>query len=134
MLKSEKGLTLVEVLGSIAILSIIIITFMNVLGSSTMSTFRNDDRNEAMQIAEHELKKKLQSISNAAITPNIGTQSVPTYIVDSYDVTIYETKFPDEPIITTPTNNMVTLQAITILLNGANKEQRLLTITVNKRS
>jgi prepilin-type N-terminal cleavage/methylation domain-containing protein len=133
MLKSEKGLTLIEVLASIVMFSIITVSFMNIIGSTTLSTLRIDDKKEEIRIAEQELKKRLQIISSSAVLPNVESQNAPSYTVNNYDVVINETKFPDSPSITATTNNSVSLQAIIVLMNGSIKEQRLLTVTVSKR-
>ncbi len=135
MLKNDKGLTLIEVLGALLILSIVIITFVGVSQFTNLSFSRNDDRTEAIRLAEKTLSVKKNAIATAAIVPNSGTQGAVTTIIDNYSVTIYDTALTNS-IYALPAGKTshVSVQTIVILKSTVSPfadEPRLITVTVS---
>lgn len=119
---NEKGLTLVEAMAATVILSLVVITFLNISGYSTLSNQKSDRRVEAQNIAEEQL-----SSARDYVRINNGLPANPS--VPGYSVTIQQTDLGNPAAYNTTTfqPNHVSLQAV-VLLSGIPK---LLTVTVS---
>jgi prepilin-type N-terminal cleavage/methylation domain-containing protein len=106
-LKSEKGVTLVEVLVSITLLSIVLITIMNIFPQMGMMNKHNEDKSQAIN-AVKELLVEWQNaqdikdfLVNQSVTPIprggllVGNDYVFTDSIRNYDVTIKIKKTSD---------------------------------------
>jgi type II secretory pathway pseudopilin PulG len=137
MNKSEQGITLIEVLAAITILSIITIVLMNSLGFTTLAFMRSDNKVEALRIAESELTVNLHETQTATTLPSVCTTECKrkkTVSKDgqNFEVTIIETSLVENPTYNyTSSPSFVSLQGISVLNNGTTSEQRLITVIVS---
>jgi prepilin-type N-terminal cleavage/methylation domain-containing protein len=135
---SERGITLIEVLAAITILSIITVVLINSLGLTTSAFTRSDYKVEALRIAESELSIYLHEIQTATPLPSICTtecKRIETVVSEngkSYTVTIIETSLDENPAYQySAIDSFVSLQGISIMDNGTTSEQRLITVIVS---
>lgn len=93
MIKSEEGVTLVEVLVSITLLSIVLITLMNIFPQMGMMNKYNEDKAQAINTAKEilidwqdadELKEFIKENRTSGFTPIAGNTKV-AYTNFSYD-------------------------------------------------
>ncbi len=137
MRESERGVTLLEVLAAITILSIIAIVLMNSIGFTTSAFSRSDQKVDALRIAESELSVRLYEIETSSPLPNVCTtecEIVKTVNENGrpFEVTIIETNLVESPNYQySSPNSFVSLQGISVMNNGAASEQRLLTVIVS---
>lgn len=136
MNKKQQGMTLIEVLAAITILSIIIIVLMNTLGFTTLAFSKSEQKVQALSIAEQELNLKLHELETA--TPPLTvctTQCTQTKTLNrngrTFEVNIVESSVAGQPVYNfTSKNPYVTLQGVGVMNNGTAYEQRLITVNV----
>ncbi|HEY0827405.1 MAG TPA: prepilin-type N-terminal cleavage/methylation domain-containing protein [Bacilli bacterium] len=135
MLKNDKGLTLIEVLGGLIILSIVIVVFMNISGYTSQSFGKTDKKEAAVRLAENTLAEKRNAIAKAESLPDSGSQGVATTVIGGYSVTIYDTILTNTAYaLPAGTTVHVSVQAIVLLKKTTSpfdKEPRLITVTVS---
>jgi Tfp pilus assembly protein PilE len=140
MLRNNKGLTLMEILGAMTILGFVVILFISVSDYTVIRTYKNNTKYNALLLAENTLKEIIFEVnqSHSSGTPKeIGTyDKIPT---TSMPFTIHT----DETLIdvtdgyqtTTPINKatQVSVQAVVNLKDSGdgNIKPRLLTVTVS---
>lgn len=79
-LRNEKGLTLVEVLASIVILSIVLVIFMNFFPQMALMNNKNEEKQQAINLAKKELiywqneMKSQSDLDNFLNTPSTISQ------------------------------------------------------------
>ena len=92
--KSEKGVTLVEVLASITLLSIVLITTMNIFAQMGKLNKHNEDKAQAINMAKEilidwqeadEVKEFIKENRTTGFTPVAGNTKV-SYTRFSYDI------------------------------------------------
>jgi prepilin-type N-terminal cleavage/methylation domain-containing protein len=137
MVHNEKGLTLIEVLGAIVILSIVVVAFTNLSSFTMLSSSKTDKKAGAIQLAELTMKTLRDTADTANANSsimNIATLAAPSpNIVNGYTITMSETSLSTNPNYTLPVStNKVSVQDIFIFHDtAANKDvNRLVTITV----
>jgi prepilin-type N-terminal cleavage/methylation domain-containing protein len=89
---NEKGLSLVEVLAAVVILSIVLITFLNFFVQSAKHTKFNNEKLTAVQVAEDVVAKVRENQFKAKRVGDIVTDN--TY--EGYDVSIKIEKGPTD--------------------------------------
>lgn len=122
MLKNEKGLTLIEVLASVAILSIVVLAYINISDYTLLANHKSSKSVEALRIAEEQLNLARENFR--------VNQTIPTNkIVDAYKVIFQINNLPNSGAYDTTEyeSNHVSLQGII----AENSETRLLTVTVS---
>ena len=91
--KNEKGLSLVEVLAAVVILSIVLITFMNFFVQSAKHTKFNNEKLTAVQVAEDVVAKVRE---NKFRDKNVGEKFTDNTTYEGYDVSIEIEKGPND--------------------------------------
>ena len=89
---NEKGLSLVEVLAAVVILSIVLITFLNFFVQSAKHTKFNNEKLTAVQVAEDVIAKVRENKFKEKIVGDVVTDN--TY--EGYDVSIKIEKGPTD--------------------------------------
>jgi hypothetical protein len=121
--KEEQGASLIEVIGSLLIISIIIITVLNLSGFSSLSFLKSNTRTDAMLIAEKELKDTITLIEKDEPLQTVQ-------FIDGYRVIINQTMISNNPTyqnIPENLNEQISLQGVGIDKNGI---EYLITVTV----
>jgi prepilin-type N-terminal cleavage/methylation domain-containing protein len=137
MNRTERGITLIEVLAAITILSIITVVLVNSLGFTTSAFTRSDRKVEALRIAESELSIRLYEIQNTSPKPTVCASDCKTVSSVSkngvtYTVTTIETSLIENPTYQYSTaDTFISLQGIALKDNGTTLEQRLITVIVS---
>jgi Tfp pilus assembly protein PilV len=125
ILRNEKGVSLVEVLGSIVIIGIILYTVLSITGFTSLSIIKSDNRTNAVIIAEKELSHALERIKTEEMTETEKN-------AESFKVYTDITEISENPSFgnSTPrdTSTSVSLQGVGTNNHG---EQVLVTITVS---
>lgn len=140
MKKSQRGITLLEVLAAITILSIIGIVLLNSVGFTTSSFVKSDQKVEALRIAESELTVRMYAIGSSTTLPNICSTECKVVKTVNSKGSIYTVTFIETSLVATPAYNytspnpFVSLQAIAVMKNGGSSEQRLITVIVSWES
>jgi prepilin-type N-terminal cleavage/methylation domain-containing protein len=119
MNSNEKGLTLIEVLAAVVILSIVVLTFTNLSSFTMLSSSKTDKKAGAIQLAEltmNTLREKVNTSNANAAIMNISTLSAPSpNVVNGYTITMSETALTTNPTYTQPVStNKVSVQDIFI--------------------
>ncbi|WP_062355417.1 type IV pilus modification PilV family protein [Bacillus kwashiorkori] len=101
VLTNKSGFTLIEVLASLVILSIIILTFLNLFVFTNKTAVTNNDKLVAIHLAKATLERvKIDPFSyidkpNATLVNNVVTETH-TINDNHYEVTIHFTQTNDE--------------------------------------
>lgn len=94
MIRNEKGLTLIEVMATVVVLSIIILAFTNLSQYHMLSNRKTDHKQIALTIAEQQLNEKRAYIAAnfSSLTTSymaVGSSNTP-FILPSYpDYSVY---------------------------------------------
>jgi prepilin-type N-terminal cleavage/methylation domain-containing protein len=138
MVRNNKGMTLIEVLAAIVILSIVVLAFSNISSFTMLSSSKTDKKAGAIRLAELTMNTLRETVNtNNANSPimNISTLAAPSpSVVNGYTITMYETALTTNPTYTTQpvSTNKVSVQDIFIFHDqGTSKDvNRLVTILV----
>jgi prepilin-type N-terminal cleavage/methylation domain-containing protein len=119
MTRNEKGLTLIEVLAAVVILSILVLTFTNLSSFTMLSSSKTDKKAGAIQLAEltmNTLREKVNTANANSAIMNISTLPAPSpSVVNGYTITMLETPLTPNPTYTQPdSTNKVSVQDIFI--------------------
>ncbi|WP_231516873.1 type II secretion system protein [Sporolactobacillus terrae] len=117
MNQKQAGMTLIEVIAAIALLSIVILTFAYVFIQSQQVTTNNGDRLNALQLAQKELSQVL-----SAETPPVNSGSTVSSPTASPLHTDFTIKVPDE-------QNSI-YKTYVYVLNKGSEDDQLLPIVV----
>jgi hypothetical protein len=123
IIKDENGASLIEIISSLLIIGIIVVTVLNLSGFTSLSFIKSKDRSDAMLLAEQELHKTFDLL--ASDTP-IQSEK----INDGFRIVIHKTSMISSPTynnIPAELDSTVSLQGIGLDKNGT---QFLITITV----
>lgn len=115
-LKEEQGASLIEILGAIIIISIIVVTVLNLSGFTSLSFIKSNDRGEALRTAEKELNKALEVMNSCDELPQSSNR-----------ITFSCTDDISNPIYPSDTTSSVLLQGFG---TGEGGQQFLVTVTV----
>jgi prepilin-type N-terminal cleavage/methylation domain-containing protein len=124
--ENEKGFTLIEILAAVSLLSLILLTFTNLLGFTTLSFVKSDKKAFAVQLAENELIKTSQAIA-------FGDPIYNNQIVNDYEVTVNVTTVTASPSYTNIPVNLDQHVSLQSIVNDPNQPgvTRLVTVTVS---
>jgi prepilin-type N-terminal cleavage/methylation domain-containing protein len=136
MIHNEKGLTLLEVLAAMTILSLAIMMFLNISGYSTQSNRKDSFRMEAIRLAEKTMNEKRDSYESSVpvftdpvwASPQVSTEG-------KYTVTIQQTGMNASSYNRASfKKNSVSVQSVIIFKDSAQATTiipRLVTVTVS---
>jgi prepilin-type N-terminal cleavage/methylation domain-containing protein len=125
MARNEKGLTLIEVLASVVILSIVVLTFTNFSSYTILSTNKTDKKAGALRLAERTMNSLRDTVYTHPAMMNINSLPIPTLPPDLVD-SGYVITMSTSTVIANPSYNpvlypnKVSLQEIFILKNPSN--------------
>jgi prepilin-type N-terminal cleavage/methylation domain-containing protein len=131
--QNDKGLTLIEVLAAVTILSILILIFTNVSASTSKSSSQTDKKSVALRLAEIKMNKLRNEIYTAGIFPYAGSQDSISTDSDGFQTDVYDVLFTDSPAyLIKGLANKVFLTDIFVMNNISNQEEtRLLVVAVS---
>ncbi|WP_261133103.1 prepilin-type N-terminal cleavage/methylation domain-containing protein [Bacillus sp. Marseille-Q3570] len=120
MIHNQKGLSLIEVLVTIVIISLVFTLLSQSTDFFTTATIKHDARKQAVEILEQELNKTLDQLKK-------GDSVQETYVVDHFFVTIHTAKLsnPEE----TPSTSLP--QQVSMSGVFDDNEPKLVTVTVS---
>jgi prepilin-type N-terminal cleavage/methylation domain-containing protein len=137
MARNERGLTLIEVLAAVVILSILILTFTNISSFTILSSSKSDKKAGAISLAERTMHSLQDRVNSSTTVMNINllpSPALPPDLADSgYEITMsHSTLIANPSYNAAPYINNVSLQDIFILKdNSGNDINYLITITVS---
>jgi type II secretory pathway pseudopilin PulG len=136
MIRNERGITLIEILAAVIILGITVAIFTNISQYLTNNSVKDDERTEALNIANLKLNSVVNALPSSSPFANINTQNASTTI-DGYPVTVNETaltsmtgsSFSNIPAV----ERHVSLSSVVLMYNSGTgqNEPRLITVTVS---
>jgi prepilin-type N-terminal cleavage/methylation domain-containing protein len=123
--RNERGLTLIEVLAAVVILTIVVLTFINFSSFSTLSTNKTDKKAGALRLAERTMNSLRDTVYTNATMMNINSLPTPTLPPDlvgsGYIITMSNSAVIANPSYSPALYpNKVSLQEIFILKNPSN--------------
>jgi prepilin-type N-terminal cleavage/methylation domain-containing protein len=134
LIRNEQGLTLIEVLGAMAVLSILVMSFVALSQYTGSAVVKADRQSDAMVIAQQKLNELRTTILATTPMPSVtdltaGTLNSPdpTYSI-YYTITSIETP-PDLPD-DWASFNKVSVQGMVLLSDNGTKVSRVLTVSV----
>jgi prepilin-type N-terminal cleavage/methylation domain-containing protein len=128
MVRNNKGMSLIEVLAAVVILSIVILSFINISGYTALSSSKTDKKAGALRLAEQKLNSIRYTIGTSIPVNGSQNQSSTSGI---YTIDVYDTLLNTPSYLPVVLANKVTLQDIFIMKNGSNDESRLIVVTVS---
>lgn len=132
-MRNEKGLTLIEVLASMVLLSIIVIAFVQVSGYTSLADNKSDRKAEAYRIAENELNELRTLYTTPATIPDNAswTDPLPDTSYAGYTVVVQKHELNDinqnQYNYTNIETNHVSIQSIVLFTDNV---PRVITVTV----
>lgn len=135
IMQKENGVTLVELLAAIAILSIIVTAFLAFFIQAANTNNRTDDKNEATFYAVEEMEKvtrfSVENQLNEEDLPTADTMKTDLEFVDNVRTTFPEgTNFEVKTVITDPSEKSKLYKVVVTVFEGgksrAKMESRLL--------
>ncbi|MCC2685283.1 MAG: hypothetical protein K0R75_2182 [Paenibacillaceae bacterium] len=136
MIRNERGITLIEIMAAVVILSITVVIFTNISQYLSDNTVKDDKRTEALNIANQKLNSVVNAISSTSPFTGINTQNATTTI-DGYPVTVNETALTNttgSSFSNIPADERhVSLSSVVLMYNSGTgqNEPRLITVTVS---
>lgn len=136
MIRNEKGITLVEVLAAVVILSILVVAFTNISTFTTKSSSTTDRRAGALRVAEERLNTIRNNIGTTAL-PIMGSQDVVagTDASGFYQIDVSDTSLQSPSYSAAGLTHKVYLQDIYIMrdltTNPETRVSRLIIVTVS---
>jgi prepilin-type N-terminal cleavage/methylation domain-containing protein len=138
MVRNNKGMTLIEVLAAVVILSIVVLAFSNISSFTMLSSSKTDKKAGAIRLAEltmNTIRDTVNTYNANSPIMNISTLAAPSpSVVNGYTITMYETALTINPTYTPQpvSSNKVSVQDIFIFHDqGTSKDvNRLVTILV----
>jgi len=118
-LQSEEGMSLIEVMVGITLLSIALIPILNYFGNSTKFTYQTGLRNQALNLAE----AKMEEVKSKDFD---GIDSEPETTVTGYS------NFEREVEVTTSYNGNSGLKKISVIVSWDGKSVKLQTLIAKR--
>jgi len=137
MVRDDKGLTLIEVLAAIVILSVVILAFVNISGYTAQSSSKSDKKAGALRLAELTMNTLRNTVDSSSSIMNVFTLPTPTPPppnANGYSIAMSETLLTATPSYSVAEfANKVSLQDIFILHDPVSNTDvnHLITITVS---
>ena len=132
-LKNQRGLTLIDILGALAVLGIIMTAFITLSQYVTKADVKTERHTRALLLAEKTMQEQRSELENQSPIPMAGsiyeTWSEEPFIITIQDLPMGNTTQTD---YTVPAlDNHYSVQTVILLLNGGMAEPRLLTVTIS---
>lgn len=135
--QNEEGLTLIEVLGAMMVLSILVLSFVALSQYTGQSSMKSDRESQALLIAQQKLNEMRTLIVANETMPSASDPSILSGQLSSPDPD-YVVSYTTTPVGVTPSlpaawadMNTVSIQAMVILQGtGDTKVSRVLTVSV----
>ena len=136
VMRNEKGITLLELLASMAILGIMVAGFLNLTQFNAKTKLEESRRAEALRIAEEQLNRVRVSYNSIpAKSPVTGNQVISTSTQGQYQLLIQLSDLTNTPSYTAPANNrQVYVQSVVLIKDASDPTAmipKLLTVTVS---
>jgi prepilin-type N-terminal cleavage/methylation domain-containing protein len=135
---NDKGMTLIEVLAAVVILSILVLTFTNISGFTALSSGKTDKKAGALRLAELTMNTIRETVNTANANSSImNTRTLPQPSPDTvgiYHISRSEDDLTSNPAYSLPSDpNRVSVQDVFIMHDtSTNKDvNRLITIFVS---